>query len=170
MTLIVETGAGLSTAESYISVADATSYFLSFGGSDAWSSLDDQEVALRRASRDLDTLYGASFPSTLLNSSQALLFPRTPFTDRNGRNVSGVPPVLGYATAELALLNASSDATGPASEAGNVKSKRIKAEGVEKQVEYFSPSSATSSALRKVNLLLSPYLNGSSMSFRVVRG
>ena len=172
MALIVEDGTGLSTAESYVSVATATAYFTAFGGSDAWSSLEDQEVALRKASRDLDILYGASYASTPLTTAQALLFPRVTFTDSNGRTVTGLPKVLGQAVAELAVINATTDTTGVADQSGNVKMKLLRADTVVKHTENFAPTSATSAALRKVALLLAPYLDGGSSGLyaRVVRG
>lgn len=172
MSLIVEDGTGLSTAESYISVADATAYFAAYGGADAFSSLDDAEVALRKASRDLDMLYGASYSSTALTKTQALLFPRVTFTDTNGRTVTGLPKVVGQAAAELALINVTSDSTGAADTSGNLKMSLLRADTLIKHTENFAPTSAAAVARRKVSLLMAPYLDAGSSGLyaRITRG
>ena len=86
MSLILEDGTGGLTSESYISVVDATAYHANFGN-DAWTNLDapTQEIYLRKATRDLDTIYGTSYLSTMLTSTQALLWPRVAFTNRFSR-------------------------------------------------------------------------------------
>lgn len=174
MSLVIEDGTGLSTAESYISVADATSYFTAYGNLAVWSALSSttQEQLLRKSSRDLDLLYGKSYLSDPLTSTQALLFPRTTFTDNLGRDVTGIPVALARAVAELAILNNTTDMTGVASTDGNVKLKKTKAGDLEQQIEYFLPTSANSAALRKLNLMLAPYLDGSNSgtSLKIVRG
>ena len=60
MSLIVEDATGLSTAESYLSVANADTYHASYTGSTAWSgaSTGTKERALRRATQYLDSVYG----------------------------------------------------------------------------------------------------------------
>lgn len=76
MSLIVEDGNGLATAESYVSVVDADAYHLALGNT-AWAaaSLSDKEIALRRGTQYIDARY--SFRSTQnWPDSQALQWPR----------------------------------------------------------------------------------------------
>jgi hypothetical protein len=173
--LNVEDGTGLSNADSYISTADAATYLTNFGSGDAWSEIDPdtQEILLRKSTRDLDVLYGQSYASTLLSTSQSLLWPRESFTDTNGRTVSAIPKEIGYAVAELALINSVSDVTGPGDKSGMVKLERTEiVNAVKSWTEYFAPSATNELAVRKINLLLAPYLSGgsSAMSARIVRG
>jgi hypothetical protein len=174
MSLIVEDGTGLTNADSYISVADATTYLTNFGSGDAWSAIDPatQEVLLRKSTRDLDTLFGASYASCLGSTTQSLLWPRDSFTDKNGRTVSGLPKEVGYAVAELALINSTSDVTGPGDRSGMVKLEKAMLDTLETWQEYFAPSSSHENAIRKVTLLLSPLLSSgsSAISARIERG
>jgi hypothetical protein len=171
MAIVIEDGTGVSTAESYISVAAATTYFANFGSSDAWLALEDQEVALRRATRDLDALYGMSYVSDRLTTTQALLWPREAFTDNLGRTTTGLPAAVAQAVAELALINATADSTGEGATTGNVKRLVTKLDVLEKSTEFFAPTTTTSTARRKVSILLAPYLiGGTGLYARVVRG
>lgn len=76
MTLIVETGAGLSTAESYASVAEADTYHSSAGQGDAWGDIDDKEVALRLATNYMGQKYRTRWAGVRRSASQALDWPR----------------------------------------------------------------------------------------------
>ncbi len=74
MSLIVEDGTGLDTAESYISVADAGTYCTAHGLT-AWTGVDAvKESALRNATQYIDTMY--NFRSAKSYYLQALEFPR----------------------------------------------------------------------------------------------
>ena len=74
MALIVEDGTGLTDAESYISVADATTYATAHGLT-AWTGTDQaKEAALRNATQYIDTTY--QFRSAKFDYYQALEFPR----------------------------------------------------------------------------------------------
>jgi hypothetical protein len=74
MSLIVEDGTGLATAESYVSVADCTTYCTSHGLT-AWTGTDAvKEVALRNATQYIDTNYSFKYEKTYVD--QALEFPR----------------------------------------------------------------------------------------------
>ena len=171
--LTVEDGSGLTTADCYISVADATAYFTAYGGLDNWTAIDagTQEVLLRKSARDLDTLYGLAYAGTPLSSAQALLFPRASFYDKYGRVVTGLPKAVAQACAELAIINSSIDATGVSDISGNIKMQLTKIDVIIDHTEYFAPRSASSAALRKVALLLAPYLiGGSGLYAQVVRG
>jgi hypothetical protein len=173
--LTVEDGTGLTSADSYISVADATTYLTNFGSGDAWSEIDaaTQEILLRKSTRDLDALFASSYASDLLSTTQALLWPRADFTDTNGRPVSGLPKEVGYAVAELALINSTTDVTGPGDRSGMVKLERTEiVDAIKSWTEYFAPSATNELAIRKVTLLLKPFLTGASsaMAATIKRG
>jgi hypothetical protein len=173
--LIVEDGTGLTSADSYISVADATTYLTNFGSGDAWTVIDagTQEVLLRKSTRDLDALFASSYASCLLSTTQSLLWPRESFTDTNGRPVSGLPKEVGYAVAELALINSTSDVTGPGDRTGMVKLERTEIfDALKSWTEYFAPSATNELAIRKVALLLKPFLSSgsSAIAARIERG
>src|SRR5687768_9190680 len=106
MALIVEDGTGLSTAESYISVANADSYH-SVRGNTTWTGVDSlKEAALRRATTYIDGRYGARFTGTRrLARDQALMWPRSDATDVEGWTIENdeVPVEIERATAEAAL-------------------------------------------------------------------
>ncbi|MFA5595937.1 MAG: DnaT-like ssDNA-binding protein [Pusillimonas sp.] len=77
MALIVESGVGLDDAESYVSVADATTYAAKMGHS-AWSAVSvtdtQREAALRQATAYIDSRY--RFRGKRLTDTQALEWPR----------------------------------------------------------------------------------------------
>jgi hypothetical protein len=155
MSLVVEDGTGLSNAESYISVADATTYISNFYLStdpqqQIWTTAtsdtgSDAEVALRRSTRDLDAYYVEVYRSCQLTTTQALGFPRQPFyefgkqplyfPELNGYYyeipstqilVSGIPQALKNATIELALLLLGGfDLTGPLDRSNTTKSEKL---------------------------------------------
>ena len=77
MTLIVETGAGLATAESYLSAVDADAYHANFGNT-TWADLDPdvKESALRRATQYLTGVYRMRWAGSRMTSAQALDWPR----------------------------------------------------------------------------------------------
>ncbi len=176
MTLLVENGQGVPGADSYLSVSDANSYHASVGN-DAWLELSDpeKEIFLRRASRDLDLLYGRHYDSDTLTTTQGLLWPRVSYVNRFGFTVAGLPNPVAEATAELALLETTLDVTGPDPGDGNLKLILKKAggskDGVELQKEFFSPTSTFGPKLRRIVLLLSSVLDLSSNLYAsVARG
>lgn len=91
MALIVESGEGLPDADSYVSVADCTTYAaahnLTFTGTES-----EQEAKLRRATQYLDAEY--TYKGEQLTASQALAWPRTV--------VAGIPREIVSACCELA--------------------------------------------------------------------
>ena len=173
MALITEDGTGLINSESYISVTDATTYHANFGN-DAWVNLDvsQQEIYLRKASRDIDALYGTSYLSSMLTTTQALLWPRNSYTNFYGITVTGIPVQLKNTVAELALLNASVDVLGPTDNAGNLKMDLVKVDTIETRKEYFAPTSSIAPKMRKIALLIQPLLKSGSNGLyaEVVRG
>lgn len=107
MSLIVEDGSGLASAESYASVAEADLYHAAQGNPSTWSgaSTPTKEAALRQATTYLDGKYGARFRGRRKTEDQSLKWPRHCAIDDDGYTIDSgsVPPKLKSATAEIAL-------------------------------------------------------------------
>lgn len=107
MALVVETGAGLTNSDSYISLADATAYHAA-RARDAWAEADDttREAALVRATADLDYWFRGRWKGTKATYEQALAWPRTDVVDEEGFDVPllTVPAIVKRAAAEVALI------------------------------------------------------------------
>jgi hypothetical protein len=104
MSLIVEDGTGLSTANSYISVADADAYFEARSNSTWDGAIDDsKEAALLYATLWVDRRY--VWPGFIVISTQALSWPRGWAYDYEGRVIdsSTVPQAVKDAVCEAAL-------------------------------------------------------------------
>lgn len=108
MALIVEDGTGLATAESFISVTDADSYFTAHGSPSAWSDLTtaQKESALRYATLWVDRRYAWPGEIRYPETPQALSFPlETGAEDMQGRELAAVPQAVKDATCEAALAH-----------------------------------------------------------------
>lgn len=77
MSLIVETGTGASTAESYISVVDADTYHSNFNNT-AWTALSTpvKEASLRKATQFMLGRYRMRWLGRRVLTTQALDWPR----------------------------------------------------------------------------------------------
>lgn len=110
MSLVVEDGTGLSTAEAYCSVAEATAYH-SARGNAAWAALASdaiREQCLRNASAYMVGEYRMRWAGTRLNDVQALDWPRSLVPRKDGATESyypndAVPTEVKNACASLAL-------------------------------------------------------------------
>ena len=132
MALTVIATPGAANANSYLTLAEAQTYFDSRLFSDAWTNSPDQNVALVMATRILDALaqpfktlmpeqngvpayyrVRRQWTGTRSTSTQALAWPRTNMVDANGNIIdsSVVPQDLKNATAELAMQLSSTDRT-----------------------------------------------------------
>ena len=114
MSLIVEDGSGLSTAESYASVAEADAYHLVHGNPSVWNALStgEKEQNLRMATDYIDGKFATDFKGYRTYSAQALRWPRSGVADLDGyifpaNGTGSVPVRLKNATAILALRVAS---------------------------------------------------------------
>lgn len=100
MTIIVEDGTGLTTAETYVTVAVADAYHTAMGNT-GWTGTDAaKEVALRRAAQYIDTRY--TYRGVRVNLNQALEWPRSLY-ETDGRTESWPVPNLKAACCEAAL-------------------------------------------------------------------
>lgn len=102
MTLTVETGAGLSNADAYAAIATVDAYATARALT-AWTGADTvKEAAIREATVYLDTSY--AWKGAIEEETQALAWPREGVTDREGREVTGLPQRVVDACCELAVM------------------------------------------------------------------
>lgn len=174
MALIVEDGSGKVDSESYISVAEATTYH-SDRGNAAWAALANdtiREQMLRKATGFMEQTYRERWKMFRVTSTQALSWPRAwvqlPDAPYGYGSFAAfvpntiVPTEVKRACAELALAAISGDLN-PTLDRTTLKEKVDVIE-----VEY-SPHSPEYKRFRAVDMLLSPYLQVSGMSAKLVR-
>lgn len=146
MALIVETGSGSTTAESYLSVADADTYLAAYGQTSwAATATGSKEIALRKATRYIDTKFSARWKGKRSNETQALDFPRQNITDYDGWTISStiVPQKLKDATAELAFRALTEDIfIDLTASTQNVVRTKVKVGSIEEETEWDSGTSA----------------------------
>lgn len=105
------------TADAYIDAAGATTYFADRLSVAAWTAAttDEKERALKTATRYLDGEEWAGEKADDM-ATNALRWPRRGVLSPDGESLSeaAVPPAIGYATAELALILLETAAAGSA--------------------------------------------------------
>lgn len=105
MALTTEDGTGLSTADSYASVAESNTYQTARGHESTWSDLDEdvKEPALRAATDYMLATYRNRWSGKRVNGTQALDWPREGVT-LDGYDVANnvVPTLVKQACIELA--------------------------------------------------------------------
>jgi hypothetical protein len=170
MSLIVEDGTGLATAESYISVADASTYHTAFGNA-AWAALASdtvREQRLRKATRYMIQAFRFRWDGTRHFAAQKLDWPRlyVPIKDfgfiLNYYDPDSVPTDVKNACAELAINDEIDNLMPDTTQ--QVLSETIGQ--IKTDYDKFSPQSTRYAA---VEALLAPYFKGSSNSIKTVR-
>jgi hypothetical protein len=173
MSLIVEDGTGLATAESYVSVADADAYHLAMGNAGWTGTTTVKEAALRRATQYLDARY--RFRGTAKTTTQALLWPRVASTSLYsgviGAGLAPYPAVPEWpvkrlidACCELALRAVA----GPLyadQDAGRIQSETVGPIST----TYFDQANGGQVRYSIVDDMLGPILAGGRSSLRLVR-
>jgi hypothetical protein len=163
MSLVVETGAGLANAESYISVADADARHTAFGNT-AWTGTDAaKEGALRRATAYMMGAYRDRWQGVRLTSTQALDWPRA-WVVVDGYSVAPdvVPAEVANACADLALKALSADLN------ADLERAIVREKTGPLETEW-SPHSPQRKRYPAVEMALAPYLTGSGAMARLVR-
>lgn len=155
MSIIVETGAGSATSETFCSVAYADAYNLA-RGCDPWfdvkMTVAKKEEALRRASDYFEQVYGRNFQGKRVNSTQALSWPRTSvLLDGGYIALNAIPSLVINASAELAYKAAQGNLAADLTQ--GVKREKV---GV-LEVEYDS-TSAQYTRYRAIDNMLAPLL------------
>jgi len=146
MAFVVETGAGLSNANSYLSVADADSYHTDHSGSTDWSGASeaDKQKALRLATQYLDITYHGRWRGVRCLSTQVLAWPRIGAVDDDEYLIDedALPQQLEDACAELALKVIEGDTLIEDFDApGTVKAEKVKIGPIEESKEYMGGNS-----------------------------
>lgn len=165
MLFITETGAGLANATSYVSVEEADAYFSQFGNEEwAENTLEAKQLALNKATRSVDLLFGQRFGSyPTYPDTQALLFPRASFYINTWQNIGSntVPRLLKQAVCEIALMAINDEEILPnVSTSSAIGEESMKIGDLQFSTKY--AGSATSEHLQgfyKIELLLGPLLN-----------
>lgn len=177
MAFVVETGEGLDTANSYLSVANYRAYHADRGLTLADSGAQASALVqgyLVQATDYLDALYGERVRGTKLEDDQSLAFPRECLYDNAGVLIEGVPVAVEKATAEAAYLAsqrtlvpnppAPVSSTGTPEAVTPIVRKLERVEGaVTEETEYAQPAAAALPAGQlqvypKVDRLMRPLL------------
>ena len=164
------------TANSYVTLAEANSYFETVPDSSTWTNkTDDQKNrALISATREIDNLV---FYGDRCDEDQALKFPRTNYqVDRVELSCSTIPLNIKYAQYELAraLANDTDAITGTTGKDGNFEEVTLG----DLRVKYNTDSQGTGSINNILDVypwlqsFLGAYCSGGSGSYqvRVMRG
>ena len=184
ITLIVEDGTGLATANSYISLADANTYFTNKGTAGAqWAASDElKNEYLVRACTALDDLYGRKYISYLRASDttvQSLLWPRENVWDRHNRRIpqGSIPQEVKDAQCELALgLQLGVDLYPEGRKSNNLLSESVTIGEIsqsftyqkqaDEQAEFDSGTAVSGNLFRQVELILWPILKPKQSKMR----
>ena len=166
MALEVEDGTGKTNAESYISVADATARHAAFGNA-AWANAASdtvREAALRQGTAYMLQAYRNRWLGFRLSIKQSLDWPRVyVIIDENTPvPTDSVPTDIANACADLALRALASDLN--ADLARGVVRKKIGP--LETEYDPYSPQATR---FRAIDMMLAPYLKGSSANAQLVR-
>jgi hypothetical protein len=173
MALDVEDGTGKATSESFISVTDADTYHSNHGNT-TWAALAtaNKEAALRKATEYMEQAYRLKWRGYRVTSTQRLSWPRAwcpipdapygygSFTAYIAQNV--VLDEAKRACAELALIASAADLN-PTLE------RTTSSEKVGDIAVTYDTNSPEWKRYRSVDMLLAPYLSGSSISVGLVR-
>lgn len=163
ITLVVEDGTGLETANTYISATDADLYNANLGRAE-WSVLDVEvkAAALIKATQFIDASF--QWIGKKKTSAQGLKWPRiegkTPegieiqLSDSDGFGIEGVPSPVSKAVAETAFLSLSNDLFQVADPNGKVIRDKTDVLETEYQPESPSLKPAAPTLFSAVNLML----------------
>lgn len=163
MALVVEDGTGKADAESYISVADADTYFTNRGNA-TWAALatDAKEQALRKATDYMLATYGLRWAGVRVTDTQALDWPRYNVPRRDAASMAygalyydsdEVPTAVARACAELAV-RASADDLSPD------LSAQVKQETVGPISVTYADGARQDTRYKAVDLMLAQFLKG----------
>jgi hypothetical protein len=161
--------AGSADANSYVTVAEASAYFMDRIHASAWESFEDQSSALITASRLLD--WYMKWKGYRSSSTQSMQWPRMGVVRRDGSSVDSsiIPVEVKIAVYELALSSLEADRTADDPMAGieqiKAGSLMIKADSG----DVFS--TAMDTIPEKISRILSDYISTGSLSVvRLMRG
>ncbi len=163
MSLVVETGAGLVDANSYVSVEYADSYVTDYAkDGTAWAAANTaaKEKALKQATQYIDLKFGNKFTGTKSKSTQALSWPRYRVYDIDGYLVASnfIHRYVQQATVEAALrVIAGDDLLAVQAAGGNIASETKKIGSLEKSTAYVGGKNQVP-IYSKIEALLRPFV------------
>lgn len=163
MALVVEDGSAVTNAESYVSIADASTYHTTWANT-AWAAAASdaiREGALRKATRYLDATYGPRWKGHRSTATQALDWPRSWVYTREDYLVAAnsVPQQLKDACAEMALKALSEDLMPDLSDTGTVSSESITVGSISSSTTFMGGKSPVKK-YRAVDALVSTIVDG----------
>jgi hypothetical protein len=164
MALITEDGTGKADAESYITVAAASTRLANLGLTN-WATLSNAEMeqALRRATQFMLQAFRGRWTGFRRTSTQALDWPRYDVcVDGYPVAVDSVPTAVANACADLAFKAASGDLNADLAR-GVI---REKVGPIETEYDRYSPQQVRYPA---IEMTLSPFLKGASANVGLVR-
>jgi hypothetical protein len=172
MSLIIEAGAGLPSADSYASVAAADARCVALGVTD-WAprSESEKEVALRRATQFMLANYRKRWAGRRVYQAQALDWPRWNVVVDDFPVLSTIVPVeVVNACIDLAVRAARGEELLPDLETGNNQVKRDKTGPLE--TEYFENNTDAAARFVAIDATLEPFFGaaGGAGMIKVVRG
>lgn len=156
MALVTEDGTGLATAESYVSVADADTYFTAQGNT-AWTGADAlKEVALRKAATFLDATY--RYRGSRYTMEQGLDWPRVSVEWKDGFWLDDLdmPQALKDANCEGAVRALTAQLDPDIAKPGKIREEIVGAGqgAVDKKVVYAGGGRSQIKEYRRIALLL----------------
>ena len=166
MALEVEDGTGKSTAESYISVADASAYHTARGNA-AWAALASdtvREQCLRKATDYMEQVYRSCWQGCRVGETQALSWPRySVVVEGYLVDDASVPEIVKRACAELALKASAADL------APDLTQGVVREQVGPIAVEY-DKNSPQATRYKAIDAMLAPFLtSGGGCSVRLER-
>jgi len=171
VTFTVEDGSGLSTANSYVSVADADTYHATYTGSTDWSGAENatKERALIAATQYLDIEHEGRWRGVKDSSTQSLAWPRCDAEDSDGYLIDSdaLPQKLKDACCELALrVVLGDDLLGVVTEPGDVASESVTVGPISTAVEYVNGRPDVGNSYPRVESLLKSLLQETGRVYR----
>ena len=171
-TIIVEDGTGIANSNSYVTLAEADTYF-SDTGNLGWAGTDDfKNQNLINATAAMDATYGQRYLAYLKdNTNQALLWPREDVWDRHARRISSgvIPQSLKNAQIEMALLSQNGvDLYPEGDKVDNVTSESVQVGEISQSFTYQQApkNQAQYDGFRKIEQILWPILSPETRAMR----
>lgn len=161
--LTIEDGSIVADADSYVAIADVTTYAARYGST--WSAADElaAEQAILRAMLYIEDQEWR-FCGYRVNESQELSWPRTYVPNLAGGYLSStaIPKGIKNAVCEAAILELATPGallTSSLDSTQTIKRLRQKADVLEKETEYFDEGNVSKSdKFEKIKAFLAPYI------------
>jgi hypothetical protein len=173
MAFVEESGAGLSNANAYCSVAFADAYHLDRGNVLWTGTATEKQQAIIKATDYVDKVHYGRFRGWPLNSDQALQWPRGSAENDRGGFWNGVPEPLKKAVSEYAVRYLSADLLPDfpsPTEIGLLAGEKVEVGPIVVETKYASQvvtaDVETHGQIPQADLLLQPLLSAASRQVR----